>query len=318
YPYVFLNDEPFTDEFKRHTRAVASTECHYGLIEKEVWNQPSWIDEAKATESRKKMSDQCVVRPIRSCLALSHSDADLSTRSRSGFNSGHFFRHPLLQQFKFYWRLEPDVQFFCDIHTDPFLEMQDEEKVYGFVMAMYEFRETIETLWESTREFMSLYPQHIAKGNSMGAISDDGGKEYNNCHFWSNFEIADMDFWRSDAYLDYFNFLDQKGGFYYERWGDAPVHSIAAALFLPKDKIKFFDNHGYRHSAYQRCPVDKAHDVGRCTCRESDTFDNDSWVQCLSSPSASLRRSTDPLLYLRSLVTQMELSSQVEGDSSWN
>jgi Glycolipid 2-alpha-mannosyltransferase len=33
---------------------------------------------------------------------------------------------------------------------------------------------------------------------------------------WSNFEIADMDFWRGPAYTDFFNFLDATGGFYYE------------------------------------------------------------------------------------------------------
>jgi hypothetical protein len=33
---------------------------------------------------------------------------------------------------------------------------------------------------------------------------------------WSNFEIADMDFWRSEAYMKYFDYLDSKGGFYYE------------------------------------------------------------------------------------------------------
>jgi hypothetical protein len=33
---------------------------------------------------------------------------------------------------------------------------------------------------------------------------------------WSNFEIADMEFWRSDAYSAYFDHLDSKGGFYYE------------------------------------------------------------------------------------------------------
>jgi hypothetical protein len=33
---------------------------------------------------------------------------------------------------------------------------------------------------------------------------------------WSNFEIADMDFWRGDTYMSFFEFLDQKGGFYYE------------------------------------------------------------------------------------------------------
>lgn len=33
---------------------------------------------------------------------------------------------------------------------------------------------------------------------------------------WSNFEIADMDFWRGEAYQRFFDFLDSKGGFYYE------------------------------------------------------------------------------------------------------
>ncbi len=33
---------------------------------------------------------------------------------------------------------------------------------------------------------------------------------------WSNFEIADLNFWRSEPYMKYFEFLEAKGGFYYE------------------------------------------------------------------------------------------------------
>jgi len=33
---------------------------------------------------------------------------------------------------------------------------------------------------------------------------------------WSNFEIADMDFWRGEAYQAFFDYLESKGGFYYE------------------------------------------------------------------------------------------------------
>lgn len=33
---------------------------------------------------------------------------------------------------------------------------------------------------------------------------------------WSNFEIGDLDFWRGEAYSKFFEFLDSKGGFYYE------------------------------------------------------------------------------------------------------
>ncbi len=33
---------------------------------------------------------------------------------------------------------------------------------------------------------------------------------------WSNFEIGDLDFWRGEAYSKYFEYLESKGGFYYE------------------------------------------------------------------------------------------------------
>ena len=42
-----------------------------------------------------------------------------------------FYRHPLLQQYKWYWRVEPDVHFRCDIDFDPFLFMEDHNKTYG-------------------------------------------------------------------------------------------------------------------------------------------------------------------------------------------
>ena len=33
--------------------------------------------------------------------------------------------------------------------------------------------------------------------------------EYNLCHFWSNFEIADLRFFRSEAYSQFFQSLDR-------------------------------------------------------------------------------------------------------------
>ncbi|RUS25501.1 nucleotide-diphospho-sugar transferase [Jimgerdemannia flammicorona] len=47
------------------------------------------------------------------------------------FESGFFFRHPLLDEFDYYWRVEPSVEFFCDIDYDPFLYMQYTGKKYG-------------------------------------------------------------------------------------------------------------------------------------------------------------------------------------------
>jgi alpha 1,2-mannosyltransferase len=185
--------------------------------------------------------------------------------------------------------------------------MQDEEKVYGFTLSLYEYQKTIPTLWDATKggyilisqrpfclisfvEFIKENPQYLPKDNAMAFISDDGGNNYNLCHckkafiilkvqflifriVWSNFEIGDLDFWRSEAYTKYFEHLDQKGGFYYERWGDAPVHSIGAALFARKDQIHFFKEIGYRHEPFQHCPTGEMHARGKCWCESTDTFD---------------------------------------------
>lgn len=59
---------------------------------------------------------------------------------------------------------------------------------------------------------------------------------YNFCHYWSNFEIASLDFFRSEAYQAYFDYIDSTGQFYYDRVGDAPFHTIAVAWLLSKDQ----------------------------------------------------------------------------------
>jgi alpha 1,2-mannosyltransferase len=90
-----------------------------------------------------------------------------------------------------------------DILSDPFTFMRENKKRYSFIIALPEFGKTIPTLWSSTRSFVKKFPQLLAKDNILPFIIDDKAKgidgEFNNCHFWSNFEIADLDFWRSEV-----------------------------------------------------------------------------------------------------------------------
>lgn len=98
-----------------------------------------------------------------------------------------------------------------------------------------------------------------------------------------------MDFWRGEAYTAFFEYLDSLGGFYYEvcvsslpshftylesqRWGDAPVHSIAAAMFLNKDQLHFFNEIGYEHNPYTHCPRgQETWEKGRCSCNPDKSF----------------------------------------------
>lgn len=72
-----------------------------------------------------------------------------------------------------------------------------------------------------------------------------------------------------------------------QRWGDAPIHTIAAALFARKDQIvcmrlcqtthssfiqHFFNDIGYRHNPFQHCPQGDVHQIGRCRCDPDDNF----------------------------------------------
>ncbi|KIJ35947.1 glycosyltransferase family 15 protein [Sphaerobolus stellatus SS14] len=261
YPWVFLNDEPFNDEFMRRTSILTRGNVSYGLIPQEHWVQPEWIDEHKAYAARRQMMFDGIIY-----------GSSVSYRNMCRFNSGFFYRHPLVQQYRYYWRVEPDVRFYCNIDYDPFLKMQDDGKVYGFTMALKELKKTIPTLWQTVREYIGQNPDSIHPDNALRFLSDDYGQSYNLCHFWSNFEIADMEFWRGETYTKFFEHLDRAGGFYYERWGDAPIHSIAAGLFLPKEKLHFFSDVGYKHSVFQHCPQGEEHVRGRCWCNPQDNF----------------------------------------------
>ena len=89
---------------------------------------------------------------------------------------------------------------------------------------------------------------------------------------WSNFEIGDLDFFRSKAYATFFEHLDASGNFFYERWGDAPVHSIGVALLLPLQQIHYFNDIGYHHVPFWNCPDNPLNSKLECKCQREQAF----------------------------------------------
>ncbi|KAI9729195.1 MAG: alpha 1,2-mannosyltransferase 2.4.1 [Cirrosporium novae-zelandiae] len=263
YDWVFLNDKPFDSTFKKVTTSLVSGKTHYGEIDTEHWSFPDWIDQEKARKVREDMAQRKII----------YGDS-VSYRHMCRFESGFFFRQPLMMNYEWYWRVEPSIELYCDIDYDAFKYMRDHKKKYSFVLSLYEYKETIPTLWDSVKGFMKEHPEHISEGNSLGFLSDDGGDTYNHCHFWSNFEIGNLNWLRSQAYIDFFNHLDKDGGFFYERWGDAPVHSIAAGLLLKKEELHFFDDIAYYHVPFTHCPTGEKRRLDlKCHCNPKDNFD---------------------------------------------
>ncbi|KAJ1651936.1 alpha-1,2-mannosyltransferase ktr1 [Dispira simplex] len=253
YSYVFLNDKPFTEMFKNTIRLMTKSNVTFGLVPKEHWSYPSWINQTLAAETRENMRN------------IIYGDSE-SYRHMCRYQSGFFFRHPLLESYEYYWRVEPGVKFLCDIDYDPFLYLKDNDLQYGFTISLTEIMETVPTLWSTTKEFMRKHPEYVNNRNMLSWVTDRSFQEYNGCHFWSNFEIASFQWLRSEKYLAYFDYLDQAGGYFYERWGDAPVHSLALSMFLPPEQVHWFSDIGYFHSPFTNCPIDPVVNLKKCQC----------------------------------------------------
>ncbi|KAK7467141.1 hypothetical protein VKT23_004200 [Stygiomarasmius scandens] len=61
YPWVLLNEEPFTEEFKHRVSLITRAPVSFGLIPHEHWYQPDWIDENRARAGRQKMMAQRII-----------------------------------------------------------------------------------------------------------------------------------------------------------------------------------------------------------------------------------------------------------------
>lgn len=136
--------------------------------------------------------------------------------------------------------------------SDPFIKMAEANKTYGFTIAVKELRETVpnifryasaykrkkniksQGLWEMFLEPIEepkledeqpeTLPEEIlitepGETNEVDPETMEG-ESYNMCHFWSNFEIARLDFFRSKEYEDFFEMMDRSGGFWMERVSD--------------------------------------------------------------------------------------------------
>ncbi|KAI4645290.1 hypothetical protein J4E93_006090 [Alternaria ventricosa] len=60
YPWVFLNDEAWTEDFKRKVgKAVGEgADVKFEVIPKEMWGYPEWIDQDRAKKSMQDMKNR--------------------------------------------------------------------------------------------------------------------------------------------------------------------------------------------------------------------------------------------------------------------
>lgn len=254
YPYVFLNDGDFEQKFKDTITNYTSSPVEFGKINGSMWGYPDWVEHGSAREGIQKQGD----------AAIMYGGME-SYHHMCRFYSGFFYQHELLDKYEWYWRLEPEITYFCDITYDPFVEMARNNKTYGFTIAVKELKETVPNifryasaykrkhslkskgLWEMfiepqpekedikvdekraktlPNEILRTEPGHQNIADIDGESME--GEKYNMCHFWSNFEIARLDWFRSKEYNEFFEMMDRSGGFWNERVSPSSTSTMSA------------------------------------------------------------------------------------------
>ncbi|KAI8975196.1 nucleotide-diphospho-sugar transferase [Mycotypha africana] len=270
YPWVFLSAQKFTPDFKKYVSSMIPSDefkgrrVFFGQIDLEAWSSPEWIDTTRTEEG--------IMKQILAQQSLKNVDS-LTKKQKMRYQTGLFFYHPLFDNVEYVLRLEPGASFPCDITTDPFETMKKKNKKLG----MHSFLNSSFIL----PAHETIHPWLFNSYNET--------VQYNFCHFSTAFEMVNLDFLKSEQYSKFFQYLDLVGGFFYERWSDGAIRTIAASLFLQKDNIHFFNNIGYSYANTQHCP-----------------FDNKSMDQCLCDmkQNTNLKRNSCTLSLLKHIDTQ--------------
>ena len=175
--------------------------------------------------------DRSKVPPI---LNLAGHKWSVGYRHMSRFFCHGLYQLPFVQELEFYWRLDADSMLLEDVAADPFDTMKQNGRVYGYNVIAFEDAAVAQGLFDAVKH-------HFVRGAAARSLGNHvNSMEWNKSMFYTNFEISRVDFWRSPEYKRFFQDVDEAGGIYLSRWGDAPIHFLAVAALLKDEQLEAF------------------------------------------------------------------------------
>ncbi|KAJ3994879.1 nucleotide-diphospho-sugar transferase [Lentinula boryana] len=260
YPYVLFTASEeesalISEEERQKIDWITQGRAKLAVLTKESWDIPDSYDKSRVDNS------------------IHTIGFSFGYRSMCRFYSGFFWKHPALAQYDWLWRLDTDIEFHCDITYDPIERMIDAGALYGFVQINADAVWVQPSLAGNVSEFLFDFyssPNNVnhgfvwqgKEGIEKALKGEADTTEWTKMCMYNNFEISHRSIWESEIYTAFFKHLDRAGGFFYERWGDSPIHSFGIAMSLRKDQVMQFHDLGYQHQGWAyECPQ-----LDRCTC----------------------------------------------------
>jgi len=238
YPVIIFVENSFKDTWKKQIKDSAALDPRFEIVRFEI---PPFINPEDV--------------PPR----VGEYGHGIGYRHMCRFFSGLVYLNPILSDYDWYWRLDTDSFILSDISYDIFRFMKARHIIYGYINYRKEDQSVAVGLWDSVSQYVldrKIAPTFLKK------FLKDG--KWDQSIFYTNFEISDLNFWRSKQYQDFFNYIDQAKGIYMHRWGDAPIHTFAISIFIPERRTHRFGDIHYQHQGFINSPF-KNYFRKRCT-----------------------------------------------------
>jgi hypothetical protein len=161
------------------------------------------------------------------------------------FWAGEVFRHPKVQEYDYYMRLDCDSFITDPIGYDPFEMMAREDKDYAF-MTGGKFRDTepyYQGINDALREFEGQYTGTPIIKNKVDDL-------WEGLLYYTNFEIVRVKAFSESLYMNLFDHIERVNGIYIHRWGDHIIRYAGIHILIGFDRVKEITDIKYAHQGF--------------------------------------------------------------------
>lgn len=164
---------------------------------------------------------------------LGNAGFSIGYRHMCWFFSGGLYEQPIMNDYKYYLRLDTDSEILTPITYDIFNMMERGEYKYGYIEdgIQQDSPDVVIGLWDFVGSLYNI--AHIPEGRI----------------FYTNIEIGHVQWFKNGPYKSLFKQIEANGGVYVKRWGDAPIKYIGVNLFMPTQNMVAIKGFTYKHGA---------------------------------------------------------------------
>jgi alpha 1,2-mannosyltransferase len=150
----------------------------------------------------------------------------------------------LIKNYEYYMRLDDDSYILSKIEYDIFNFMKDNEKEYAYRVKTIEHNMCV-------RELEKFFLKYLSEKNIKPKFLFENFKNncWNKVGYYNNFHISKTEFWLRKDVQNFMKAVDLTGGYYFNRWGDAMIQTLAVQIFAEKQKVHQFLDFDYEHKS---------------------------------------------------------------------